>query len=247
MISPRLAVAFSGAVLLLSACGAATPAAAPTSDAPSVIVTSEAPHAAVDADRPLDEQWVEVIQAEDLVLITAFVEAGADVNADLGRGVTPLMAAAMAGNAPPVAALLELGADVTLRTSAGDTALIAAARGESPEVVTLLLEAGSDPDATTDDRFGSTALQIAGGDGKLAVMEALLDGGADIDFVNTNFGATALQVSAFYGEIDAVQLLIDRGADLHHRDLDDHSAVTSARLGGNDDVANHLVSLGVSE
>jgi hypothetical protein len=59
------------------------------------------------------------------------------------------------------------------------------------DAVTLLLAAGADPDAKTPD--GDTALHLAAFAGKLEIVRALVEGGADMN-VTDGAGKTALQV-----------------------------------------------------
>jgi hypothetical protein len=59
------------------------------------------------------------------------------------------------------------------------------------DAVTLLLAAGADPDAKTPD--GDSALHLAAFAGKLEIVRALVEGGANIDLTD-GAGKTALQV-----------------------------------------------------
>jgi len=59
------------------------------------------------------------------------------------------------------------------------------------DAVTLLLAAGADPDAKTPD--GDSALHLAAFGGKLEIVRALVEGGANIDLTD-GAGKTALQV-----------------------------------------------------
>jgi ankyrin repeat protein len=57
--------------------------------------------------------------------------------------------------------------------------------------VKLLLEAGADPSAKTPD--GDSALHLAAWEGKLEIVRALVEGGADMNLKDAA-GKTALQV-----------------------------------------------------
>ncbi len=60
---------------------------------------------------------------------------------------------------------------------------------------------------------GSTALHYAANDGKLALMQRLIDLGADVNAANANWYATPLSWAANNAELEAIRLLIKHGAD----------------------------------
>lgn len=105
---------------------------------------------------------------------------GLDVNARDEHGFTPLMDAARHSDGHEIIdLLLAAGADPLTRTSFGSTALHVAAiiRDADPQVVQLLTGAGLNVDAA--DKNGSTALMEAVEFGSPAMIEALLDAGAN--------------------------------------------------------------------
>jgi ankyrin repeat protein len=69
------------------------------------------------------------------------LDNGADVNAKLNFGQTPLFIAAVAGHESVVRILLERGANVCLKTAEGTAEEFARARG-SEEIANLLRDAG---------------------------------------------------------------------------------------------------------
>ena len=95
--------------------------------------------------------------------VTACLEAGADPNAKIKSGETPLHFAAMYSADPAIIAkLVEAGADLEAREQYGDTPLHEAARiNDHPAIIAALLEAGAESNPHP------------------AVIETLLDGGAD--------------------------------------------------------------------
>lgn len=74
--------------------------------------------------------------------IAAFLlDQNAYIDADAPNGNTPLMMAALYGNAETVKLLLDAGADASLRNRLGMSALDLARRGERPDAIRLLEQA----------------------------------------------------------------------------------------------------------
>lgn len=154
--------------------------------------------------------------------ITAAIEAGADVNADLGQtgvaheGWTPLLLASETAAYPAVMALLEAGASTEARTPEGLTPLHLAAASRDPSAIRAILEAGADLDATTPD--SRTPLHTASasptGSSQLA---ALLEAGADPNPADQE-GLTPLMNAAQLGDLEKVITLLNAGADPTLRD-----------------------------
>src|SRR5438067_9132391 len=121
--------------------------------------------------------------------------------------------AAMAGNRDAVRALLKDGADVNTALGDGMTALHYAASRHDVELARMLLYAGANVKATT--RIGAyTPLLLAAKNGSAAVVEPLLNAGADVDAATSN-GTTPLMFAAASGNRAAVETLIARGADVN--------------------------------
>lgn len=118
-----------------------------------------------------------------LAVVLARPMVGVEASDDWGR--TPLMLAAIKGDAPAVRALLAQGAAVNGRDQNGMTALMWAA----PQVVDLLLRAGANVNAR--DNSQRTALTYAAFEDDAAAVKALLDGGAEVD-PRDSFGMTPL-------------------------------------------------------
>ena len=128
-------------------------------------------------------------------------------------GSTPLMYAALYGDADSVRRLLESGADPNLRNDAGATALMWAASDLGK--TRLLVEHGADVNARSDN--GRTPLMIAAGRyGSAPVVKLLLDHGANPSAQAASlFGPmTPLAEAAYGGDAAVIKLLIERGADV---------------------------------
>lgn len=140
-------------------------------------------------------------------------EQRAHINLKGPGGSTPLMYAALYGDADSVRWLLENGADPNVRNEAGATALTWAT--DSLEKTQLLVERGADVNAVSP--AGRTPLLIASArSGSSAVVKFLLDHGANPSAHSvTLLGVmNPLAEAAFVGDPDVVKMLIDRGADV---------------------------------
>jgi ankyrin repeat protein len=129
-------------------------------------------------------------------------------------GSTPLMFAALYGNAAQVEVLLDNGADPNARNDAGATPLMWAV-GDL-EKTRLLIDHGADVNAASDDR--RTALMIAAGlPGATPVVNLLLDHGADVNAKAPGIlgDTTALVEAAYSGDAGAFKLLAARSADVN--------------------------------
>ncbi|MBI3371201.1 MAG: ankyrin repeat domain-containing protein [Betaproteobacteria bacterium] len=76
-------------------------------------------------------------------VVTYLIGKGAEKNSVAPNGYTPLMLAARDGQVEAAKALLFEDADADFRNSAGETAMIVAERRKKPEVIELLKRAGA--------------------------------------------------------------------------------------------------------
>jgi ankyrin repeat protein len=132
------------------------------------------------------------------------VNAGTDVNLSAVNGVTPLMAAAHAGQTEIVRVLLAKSADVAAVDRLQKTAMTYAAGQGHTETVVLLLRAGVDPNLLYVHEL--TALMWAAGYGKTETVQALLAAGARADLKDDR-GKTALDIAREGNFVDTVKLL----------------------------------------
>ena len=142
------------------------------------------------------------IRLHDARTVASILESAPGVINRTGPdGSTPLMYAALYGDAALVAGLLASGADANARNHDGLTPLMWAI--EDLEKVTLLLRHGADANAVSDTQ--RSVLQLAASQrGSAAMVKALLDAGAEAK-------QPALTAAANYGEIDTVRLLLAAG------------------------------------
>jgi ankyrin repeat protein len=135
-----------------------------------------------------------------------------------GAADTPVADAAQAGDREAVRSLLRQGADVNAAHGDGMTALHWAAFKDDVEAADMLLYGGANVAATT--RVNAlTPLILASRNGSAAMIETLLEGGADANLAMTT-GTTPLMLAAASGVPEAVKVLIDNGADLDAKETE---------------------------
>src|SRR5205807_666428 len=101
------------------------------------------------------------------------------------------------------------------RNELGSTALI---RSSDPEVSRLLLDHGANINLV--NKFGDTALTLAGSFGQTKVVRFLLERGADVRIGDMAF---ALGGIAYTGDVSLLKEMIEKGADVNARVKEDGS------------------------
>ena len=155
------------------------------------------------------------IRAQGVVM--ALIEAGADVNKEWDPaccGHTPIYwASRWKGNVHVVQALIDGGADVDTGNSV--TALGNAALNNNICIVQRLIRKGADVDkAIHVARTTTTALHIAARMGFSEVVQALIEGGGDVNTKNCGDDTdTPIRVASMHGHFRIVALLLKGGAD----------------------------------
>jgi ankyrin repeat protein len=165
-------------------------------------------------------------QAKNAAAVKAFLEAGADVNASTGDGMTALHWAALSGDAELASMLIVAGANVGATSRIGGyTPLHLAAQVGHAGVIAPLVAAGAEVGAAT--ATGATALMHASHSGNADAVRILIENGADPNVKEIANGQTPLMFAAASDRVDVVKLLIARGADLHATSrVEDLSALT---------------------
>ncbi|MDU8913414.1 ankyrin repeat domain-containing protein [Aestuariicoccus sp. MJ-SS9] len=152
---------------------------------------------------------VAAFASEDAAL-RALAEAGADMNALEGRAYDVVTIAAVADDPELMSLAIELGNDPGLTTSPYDgTALIAAAHLGHVEVVRRLIAAGAPLDHINNLHWTAVMEAVVLGDGgpdHRAVLDALLDAGADRTLADRD-GLTPLQHARIRGYSAMVERL----------------------------------------
>lgn len=172
----------------------------------------------------------------DYDVIEALLDAGANVESPNPEGQTALMVVARTGQTDTAELLIDHGANVNAREQWGEqTALMWASAQQHPEMIELLVRHGADVDArsknhdwkrrvTREPRIkvmyngGLTPLLYAAREGCAACVEALVDGGADID-LSDPWGMTPLLMALLNFHFDTAAVLIEQGADINRWDF----------------------------
>ena len=152
----------------------------------------------------ISAEYFTVLRNGDVGKLRNALNKGASVNGQDEKGNTPLMLAAVYGNADSVRLLIERGADVNATNMFGATALMRSA-GDY-EKLRLLVNAGANVNARSV--FGNTPLLLASRPANSdRAIELLLKGGANIHATN-NWGATPLMAAVASGNEKSVSLLL---------------------------------------
>jgi len=109
------------------------------------------------------------------------------------NGNTPLLLAALEGNAMMVSRLIEAGANLYAINGDFNGVLFNACYSNCPEVIRLLIEAGADIDDTNEE--GTTALMYAASASRVECVSLLLSLGANTQLHNED-GFSAIELTS---------------------------------------------------
>lgn len=196
----------------------------------------------------------------NFVLFTKeLIAAGADVNKrNTASGRTPLIDAAMTGNAEIVKMLLEAGADKNARVflygqELDENALTAAVNNGNSEIADILRRAGAEeitPSAESEqaaqsvyNSMGITPLHYALLAGETEKVKELIASGADVNAKAPNMG-TPLLYACTVGNAEAARLLINAKADVNAAGDTGYTPLMMACQTGNKELAEILVAAG---
>ena len=143
----------------------------------------------------------------------SLISHGADVNVVNCKGETPMHGAAIRPDSRLIELLISHGAKAGAREENGMTPLHAAAKSQNdPDALKMLIDHGAK--LGTRDKKGNTALHWAASNRNPAVLEFLLDAGADPDIKNLE-GRTAYQLIGKRSPLQGSDVFW-RLHDLHH-------------------------------
>lgn len=177
----------------------------------------------------------------------ALLKAGAWVDIRNRYQATPLHIATGRGDSLGVKLLLEHGATISLRDKAGNSALQIAATLGFDKVVHVLLDYGAEIDDYDAPRNPRTALLIAVISNKPAVVQTLLQRGANINLqINANgkLISSPLHFAAGNGLLEIAEILLEFKPDLELRDsLNETPLLVASRL-SKTEIVEHLLAAG---
>jgi ankyrin repeat protein len=207
---------------------------------------------------------------DDANAVDLLLRAGAKVNAANDNGVTPLALACENGSGAMVARLLKAGANANAAVGTGETVLMTAARAGSVDVVKALLASGANVN-TKEPSHHQTALMWAVSNQHPAVVQALVNGGADVHarsdvrpravhtgnrygdrgadrgVVTMDLGGfTPLLFAAREGDLESGRILLTAGASANEEAANGASVLVVAALSGNGPFAALLMEHGAN-
>lgn len=152
----------------------------------------------------------DLVNAGDAVGVEQALASGVDVNIRDELGQTPMVVAALAGEAEVAWALLAHGPDLMARTDRGMTPLHAAAFSGDREILEMLVENGAAVD--DQDNFAHiTPLHAAAEENHVGVVEQLVYGfSADPSLVDVK-GYTASTLAGWKQNWVVVEILVRNG------------------------------------
>ena len=181
------------------------------------------------------------IQTADNAAVKRLLNAGIDANAKDPDGTPALMAATLFADAQAIQLLLDRGADPNATNGVGATALMWAV--PDLEKTKLLVGHGADVNARSTNLQRTPLLVAASYPGSVAVLQFLLDKGADLH-ARDRTGIDALGRAARSADLEAVRFLVERGCD-PNQPAPGRSAIETA-FGGRDlALTEYLMSKGV--
>jgi ankyrin repeat protein len=176
----------------------------------------------------------------------AALDAGASVDARDAGGNTPLLVAAVEGNAAMVALLLARGADIDARDGseyrAFDLAVERYNRAAAQAMLEHWIKGGG-----SDEQRAASRMALAAAKDELPAVLAALDAGTPADAIGHS-GYTALALAARWGRMQIVELLLARGAkaDLATRSRYGSTPLMEASRDGRVEIARKLIAAGAS-
>jgi ankyrin repeat protein len=169
---------------------------------------------------PADELF-DAISEGELDRIAALLDAGADVNGCGMFGTTALGYACLCNQFTAARLLVARGAEINLLDCNDYTPLDTAVSRASPEFREWLVGIGG----RRNEHYQPLIDAVT--DGKVDLVAALLDAGADVNGRNER-GETPLSYACAYNQLEAARLLVARGAEINSIDRHEYTPLDHA-------------------
>ena len=179
------------------------------------------------------------------------IQQGADVyrkNEKTGDsyGDTALHFAARSNHIQCGILLVKVGASITLRNESSKTPLDLAHRDFKDAIMLDVVREIHRGNEDSEDNFGlrRIPLMLAVGEGRLDVVEYLIDHGADVNKKDDICNRTALHYVSKRGQIEVVELLLSKGAEIDVEDENHRTPLLLAAAEGHNDTVLYLIDHG---
>jgi ankyrin repeat protein len=184
----------------------------------------------------------------DAKAIEELVATGHDVNGKkrgfVREGFTPLHIAVLHEQKEAIKKLAKLGADINGKNNDRETPLwTAVTELKSPGIAELLLDLEARIDARSG--LGMSALDLAAFDGKLEMVKALLNRGANPNAARGSNRSAPIQQCAHNGNLEVLELLLKSGAEVNAPHCGSHALGTAA-VSGHADFVRMLLEAGAA-
>ncbi|NNJ90881.1 MAG: hypothetical protein HKP55_04335 [Gammaproteobacteria bacterium] len=183
---------------------------------------------------------------DDVGEVVRLINAGIDVNADLGAGTTPLM---YAESAEMAKALIDLGADVNHKAFDGSSVLhYAVSADRAEEILSVLLKAGAVVNVVSVGMNGETPflatkylfIEQNAFNKAARIARILYRYGASVDAQDED-GYTALMTATVNDKPRMAEFMLMLGSDVNLRSVDGKTALEYAKELGHYDIADLII------
>ncbi len=175
--------------------------------------------------------------------VLRLLNKGADIDASIHEGITPLMYAVQEGYIDVVKILVLNGADINKKPYNGISPLISSVINNNLEIAEYLIRNGADIDQP--DFSEVTPLMYAIANGNLTMTDILLYYECDYSKKDIQ-GIDALSLSAYLGYIEITRLLLQVGADVNTTDDNGNTPLHIAVQNGFIETADSLIEHGAN-
>ena len=174
-------------------------------------------------------------------VVKVLIDAGADIEGKNDEGRSPLLVASDAANVEIVKLLVKAGAGVRVTDNEENTCLVLAAYSGHTETVRYLVGL-PEVDVSHKDNKGFTSLYCAACEKHAAVVEVLIDAGADIETKNY-LGRSLQHEACILGALSVVRLLVKAGAGVGVTDNQGSTCLYLAAYHGHTETVRYLLCL----